>query len=187
MASNAQTTPFGLSQNRFARQKALDVIQQTGRSLPCTVTNVRASIVTVSFQISTVTLLPVTIPIIGSEYVRLPIQIGCQGFTLASDAYLGGVSGLGGGVADLTQRANLTALVFAPIGNVNFSSVDPNAVTIYGPNGVVMRDTGSDSVVTVTPGSIVMVSNGNTLTLSAAGLNINAPSGVVINGITWAV
>ena len=187
MASNAQKTPFGLSQNRFARQKALDAIQQTGQNLPCTVTAVRGSIVTVAFQISTVTLLPVTIPIIGSEYVRVPIQVGCKGFTIAGDAYLGGMSGLGGGVADLTQRANLTALVFAPIGNVNFSSVDANAVVVYGPNGVVLRDTGSGSVVTLTPSSIQMVSNGNTITLSAGGLVINAPSGVIINGTTWGV
>lgn len=187
MADNAQKTPYGLSQNRFARAKALEAIQQTSRSLPCVVTAVRGAIVTVSFQVTGVTLPNVTIPTIGSEYVRLPIQPGCKGWVLAADAYLGGVSGLGGGIADLTQRANLTALVFSPIGNSGWSSVDGNAVTIYGPNGAVIRDSGSNSVVTITPSSITMASNGNTLTLSAAGLVINAPSGVIINGITWSV
>ena len=75
-------------------------------------------------------------PVEGSEYIRLPIQVGDKGWVKAADAYLGGVSGLGGGVASLVRQGNLAALVFAPIGNTNFATVsNANAVTIYGVNG----------------------------------------------------
>ena len=177
MADNVQKTPIGLSINRHARTKALDAIQQRGQSLPCTVVSVRGSIVTVNFEISGPGLPNVTVPVIGSEYIRLPIQPKDKGWVLAADAYLGGVSGLGGGIADLTQRANLTALVFSPIGNTGFSTVNGNAVTIYGPDGVVLRDTNSQAVITLTPGNINLSAGGHSIVISSAG--------VVIDGITF--
>ena len=192
MATNAQKTPFGLSLNRFARSKALEAISQTGRSLPCQVVAVRGAIVTVNFQVTAapgaaaVTIPNVTIPVIGTEYARPPIQVGCKGVALAADAYLGGMSGLGGGVATLTAPGNLTALVFAPIGNTGWSTVDANAYTIYGPNGVVMRDSGSASAVTLTPSQIntttpglwQVIANGHTLAVQSGGLYFD---GVKVN------
>jgi hypothetical protein len=155
MSDNSQKTPVSDTLNEFSRRKAADAIQQTGRSLPATVVKVKGSIVTVKFEVNSVFTLPnVTIPLFGPEYIRYPIQPGDKGFVVAADAYLGGMSGLGGGTADLTQLANLTTLVFFPIGNTSFFAVDPQAVVIYGPNGVVLRDTTNASNVTLTPQSI---------------------------------
>ena len=170
MSGNTQKTPLGISLNRFAQAKALDEIQKTGRSLPCTVVSVLGSIVQVKFDVrGNVTMPNVTIPLIGSEYARPPIQPGCRGLTLAADAYLGGESGIGGGIASLTPPANLTALVFSPIGNKGWTSVDGNAYVIYGPNGVVLRDSGSGTVLTLTGGGIVVTTSGD----------------VVVNGISF--
>lgn len=160
MADNAQKTPLVKSMNNFARAKALGQIQQQGKSLPASVVRVMGSIVQVKFEVQSGFTLPnVTVPLIGSEYARPPIQPGCKGLVIAADAYLGGMSGLGGGVADLTNRGNLTALVFSPIGNSGFSVVDGNAFVIYGPNGVVLRDSNSVVVFTLTPGGIAITGN----------------------------
>jgi len=162
MSGNAQKTPLGVSLNRFARGKAQDAIQNLGKSLPSSVVSVRGSVVQVKFEIqSSFTLPNVTIPIIGSEYVRPPIQPGCKGVVLAADAYLGGMSGIGGGVASLTPTANLTSLVFAPIGNDGWTTVDGNAVVIYGPNGVVLKSQDGNTVFTLTPGGIVVTTGGD--------------------------
>jgi len=194
-AANQQKTPLGQSVNRHARAKALDQIRQTGRSLPCTVVKVSGSIVTVSFQVqaapgqAAVTIPNVTIPVIGAEYVRMPIQQGCRGMTVAADAYLGGMSGLGGGIATLTQPMNLTALAFLPLGNVGFFAVNGNILTLYGPSGVTIQDANADPATTIalgggnialtagTSGSISFTVGGHTLVINS--------SGIVLDGITW--
>lgn len=157
MADNAQKKPIGQSLNKFARERATDQIQSLGKALPASVVSVRGAIVTVKFEVASDYTLPnVTIPLIGSEYARPPIQAGCKGVVFPSDAYLGGVSGLGGGTAGLTPRGNLTALVFAPIGNSGWTVVDGNAFVMYGPNGVVLRDSNSLCVITLTPSGIAI-------------------------------
>ena len=169
MADNVQKTPLGLSLNRFARSKALDQIAKTGRSLPCQVVSVKGSIVQVAFQVqqpagwTQPTIPNVTISVAGSEYIRYPIQVGCKGFAIAADAYLGGMSGIGGGIATLTTPGNLTALVFQPIGNSGWSVVDPNTLVIYGEPGVtVQTKDGSISVqvsmsgVTINSGVVII-------------------------------
>ena len=179
MANNAQKTPFGLSINRLARAKALDQIQLTGRSLPCQVVAVMGSIVQVAFQVtavpgqSQVTLPNVTIPVIGAEYIRLPLQIGCMGMTVAADAYLGGMTGQGGGVATFARPANLSALAFVPLGNVNFFAVNGNVLTMYGPQGVTLMDSGMASIFSLTPNGITMSSGGHTLTVNSSGVMID--------------
>lgn len=161
-ANNAQKTPLGISLNRWGRGKAMDAIQELGKSLPATVVSVMGSIVQVKFEVqSKFTLSNVTIPLIGCEYARPPIQPGCRGFVIAADAYLGGMSGIGGGVADLTPPANLTALVFAPIGNRGWTTVDPNAYVIYGPNGVVLKSQDGATTLTLTPGGVVVTTGGD--------------------------
>lgn len=178
MADNAQKTPIGLSLNNFARAKAQTAIQKLGKSLPATVVKAMGSIVQVNFEVQSGFTLPnVTIPLIGCEYARPPIQFGCKGFVIAADAYLGGMSGLGGGIADLRTQFNLTALVFAPIGNTGWTTVDPNAYTIYGPNGVVLRTQDGTISLTLTPAGITIVGNVTIQgTLTATG-NITAGQG----------
>ena len=183
MPNNVQVTPIGLGLNRFARIKAQDQIWKRGLSLPCEVVSIAGPIVTVSFQVqqpagSTQATIPnATMPIGESEYVRLPIQPGCKGYAQAADAYLGGMSGIGGGVASFVQQGNLTPLVFFPIGNSSWFSVNGNVLTMYGPGGVTLMDEGQTTSIQLVPGSI---------TLSAAGHSIIINSlGVTIDGILW--
>jgi hypothetical protein len=157
---NFQKTPLVSSLNQFATAKAQDAIQQLGKALPCSVVSVQGAIITVKFEVQSGFTLPqVTVPLFGPEYIRYPIQSGDKGVVFAADAYLGGMSGLGGGVADLTPRNNLTTLVFFPIGNKNWQAVDPQSVVIYGPNGVVIETKDQSISLTLTPSGIVIQGN----------------------------
>lgn len=132
-AGNHLKTPLFTSLNKFADKKIRDAIQQTGHALPCKVVSRVGQIVTVSFEVATDKTLPqVTIPILGSEYIRLPIRAGCMGVTFPADARLGAISGLGGLAARLGDNpGNLTALVFMPVGNANWSAVADDALVLY--------------------------------------------------------
>ena len=161
MTDNSDKTPLGRSLNELATTRALGEIYRTGQGLPCHVKAVQVggpncAVVTVAFDItSTVFTLPmVDMPVFGPEYIRYPLQVGDRGMAVSADAYLGGTTGMGGGTADLTRRANLSTLMFMPMGHVDWSNVDPNAVTVYGPNGAVVRDTGNTARVTITPKTI---------------------------------
>lgn len=187
MSGNFQKTPIVSSLSRFAEQKAQDAIQVLGRALPCSVTAISGAIVTVKFEVNSLFTLPnVTIPQAGSAWAREPTQVGDLGFVVPADAYLGGVSGLGGGTAGLTTQANLSALVFQPVTNKTWVAVDPNAYTLIGPNGVVLRDTNSNSVLTLTPSAVSITSSNGTITLSAGGhtLTVGA-AGVTIDGTVF--
>lgn len=186
MSDNAQKTPLTKTLNEFAYKKVLDQIQILGKSLPCSVVSKQGSIITVKFEVQSGFTLPlVTIPMFGPEYVRYPIQPGDQGMVIAADARLGGVSGLGGGVADLSTPANLTALVFLPISNVAWSAVDEDSVTIYGPNGVVLRDTGSNSVVTLTPAGVIITARDVfTISCGPTVMSMNAAGNFSLTGKT---
>lgn len=186
--------PLALSLNDFARKKVFDQLQIEGKALPATVVSVAGSIVTVEFAVTSLYTLPqITCPLFGPEYIRYPIQKNCRGVVFAADVYMGGMSGLGGGTADLSQRANLTTLVFFPCGNVDFFEVDPNALVAYGPNGVVLRDQGGASTLTLTPTDLttntpetVTINAGTSITLNVGGINIVINSeGVFIQGILW--
>ena len=180
--SSAQKIPFARSMSAFAKQKAVDEIIKRGQALPGHVVAVTGSIVTVSFNVSGVLLPQVTMPVAGSEYIRLPIQVGDKGVAFPASVYLGGVSGLGGGTADTTQQANLTTLVWFPIGNTSFSAVDANAVTAYGPNGVVLKDSGGNTTLTLTPSGVVLNAQTSiTLEVGSHSIVINS-SGVTIDG-----
>lgn len=169
MMDTSQKTPLGRSLNQLAEQRARDAIQQTGKCLPASVVSVSGSIAKVKFEVQGTTLPEVTIPVASSEYVRLPLQVGDQGLVVSSDAYLGGVSGLGGGTASLQLPANLSALVFIPIGNKGFDPVsDPNRIVLYGPNGAVLRTkdrtvsvTVSETGVTITAGAFAWIFSTN--------------------------
>lgn len=182
-------TPLAKTLSSFAEKKINDAFQLTGKGLPCSVVSVSGAIVTVKFEVQNIpfTLPQVTIPLFGPEYVRYPIQKGDKGAVVPFDAYLGGMSGLGGGVADLTQRANLSSLVFLPVGNKLWTSVDPNAVTIYGPNGVVLRDTGSDSIITLTPTSVTIVSPNSITAQCGSSKLVLTPTGYTLQGTNGSI
>lgn len=168
MSQNAQKTPLGWSLNQFASGKAADAIQLLGKALPCHVVKVNSSgVVTVQFDVKSIYTLPqVEMPVATPEYVRQPTQVGDKGVAFAADAYLGGNSGIGGGTATLVQQANLSTLVFHPFGNAAWFTVDLNALTLYGPNGVVLEDSNKKTVLTLTPtGIVISLQSGDNVTI----------------------
>lgn len=172
-------TPLNVSLDALTTRKGDDALQLKGKALPCTVVSAAGAIITVNFELNSGFTLPhVTMPLFGPEYIRYPIQPGDKGLAIPADAYLGGMSGLGGGVASLDTPANLSAMVFLPIGNTAWAAVDPQAVTVYGPDGVVLRDTASNSTFVLTPTSITAIGkNSVTVTAGGATLSLNAASG----------
>ncbi|MBR8434829.1 hypothetical protein KDW37_29120 [Burkholderia cenocepacia] len=194
MADNYAKLPLQRSLNRVAIARAAQAIEDTGNALPCRVTKVSGSIVTVEFEMQgTWTLPPVTIPKAESSWIRNPTQVGDKGITVPADAYLGGISGLGGGTADFRRRGNLSALVFLPVSNAGSGPDDPNAAQVCGPNGMIARTTqGTPSSCVVnqsgvtmeyggaslslTASGIVMSFGGHTITLDASGLSIDGNS-----------
>lgn len=151
------------SANQTAINRTQQAIENLGRALPCRVVKVSGSIVTVAFEVNSApyTLPNITIPKAESPWIRMPTQVGDKGVTMPADAYLGGVSGLGGGVATLTRPGNLSALVFVPISNAGSGPVDPNAAQVQGPNGAIMQTTSgtTSKVVTNTSGTTVTFGN----------------------------
>ncbi|CDY79484.1 hypothetical protein BGLT_02265 [Caballeronia glathei] len=186
MADNYAKLWVQKSSNQLAINRAQQAISNTGRALPCRVVSVSGSIVTVAFEVSAapLTLPNITIPKAESPWIRMPTQVGDKGVTMPADAYLGGVSGLGGGVANLTRPGNLSALVFVPISNAGSGPIDQNAAQVQGPNGAIIRTTqGTRSEIvtntdgtTVTFGTSTIVVNGTetALTFGATSLVLNA-------------
>jgi hypothetical protein len=175
MADNFSKLWLQKSQNQLAINRAAQEIQKQGRALPCRVTAVSGSVVTVEFEMDTSpwTLPPVTIPKAESNWVRMPTQVGDLGYTAPADVYLGGISGLGKGIARFIRRGNLSNLVFTPVSNANSPPIDPNAAQVQGPNGAIIRTT------TGTTSSVVTDQNGTTITfgtttfvLSATGITL---------------
>lgn len=153
-----QKLNFGSSMNRFAEIKVEDALQKAGKVLPVSVVKQDGNMITVAFELRDIPyVLPqVTIPLFGPQYIRYPMQPGDKGIVIPADTYLGGVSGQGGGIADLTPPANLSALVYLPISNTEWEAVDGNVVTIYGPEGVTIRDQGSNTTFLLTPDSVTI-------------------------------
>lgn len=157
--------------NQASIQRAQEAIQATGRALPCVVTAVSGSIVTVSFQVAPgqFTLPKITIPKAESNWIRNPTQVGDTGITVPADTYIGIVSGLGSGLPNINVRpANLSALVFMPVSNKASAPQDPNAATIQGPNGFIGQTTAG------TASSVITNTNGTTVTFGGAVLIVNA-------------
>lgn len=178
MADNAQKTWLNLTLNRFGQKKAAEAIQLLGKALPCSVTAIPTAgvpIVTVKFEIDATpfTIPPVTVPLFGPEWVRYPIAVGTKGVVFPADAYLGGVSGLGDGVAQLGQvPGNLSALVFFPIGNKAWAASEaPTSLVLYGPDGTIIRSEDKTATLKVTkddnswtpPAGKPIVLNGNVI------------------------
>jgi hypothetical protein len=174
----SQKTPLAISLTNFTQKKVDDNLQLLGQVYPCYVTKVDGAIVTVNFQVNTgssITLPPVTCPIAESTYIRLPVQVGDYGICIPASTRLGGITGLGtnpNNPAPIALPSNLGALVFVPIGNANWESVDPNAVNINAPNGVVLRDTNNNTTVTLNPTSVTVVHGSTQMVIDNSGVTI---------------
>jgi hypothetical protein len=192
--SAGQKVPFGQSLNRFSQSKIDDNQQALGQALPCSVVSVAGAIVTVSFEIaqtSNFTIPNVTMPIQESRYVRLPVQAGDKGLAIPADTRLGGIDGLGSGLAPLSNSMNLGSLIFFPIGNKDWNGVNPDAVHIedptvsstidVAPSGIDASSTGTTSLVgdisaSLSSYGITSVSGAVSASLSSdAIVNISAP------------
>lgn len=175
MPSNAQKIPLSLSLNQAMSHAADSRVSLIGKCLPCSVVSVDGAIITVKFEVKAdpLTLPQVKMPLFGPEYIRYPIQAGDKGFAISADAYLGQMSGMGDGTADLTTQPNLSTLSFMPCGHKEWSSVDKDAVTIYGPNGVVLRDKDSHCTITLTPSGLTIDLGTNTFDVTCGAITVN--------------
>lgn len=192
MSDNAQKTPLALSLESFTRQRIASQLQTEGKALPCTVVSVDGRLITVSFDVVTEFTLPqITVPLFGPEYIRYPIQPGDRGMTIAANASVVGVAGMSNTTADLNTQGNLgPSLAFLPLGNTQWQNVDPNALVMYGPNGVVLRDSASNSVFLLdpthiaisTPNSFTVTVGGTTLTLTTSGYSLVGTTGNIQDG-----
>ena len=174
MSNIAQRKHFGTLLNDGSQRQALDAIHKLGKALPCSVVSVVGAIVTVKFEVSSGFTLPhVTMPLAGAEYIRYPIKAGDKGVCIPMDCVIGNMSGLGENApSDLSTPANLSALVFVPISNTAWSAVDPNALTLYAPNGVMIRDTANNSHVIVTPTGVTIIGK-DSVSISSGGSSIS--------------
>ena len=180
---------FGGNMHSFADQKIADAMQMAGKVLPASVVSRSGHMITVSFLLQNIPyVLPqITIPLFGPEYIRYPMRKGSKGIVIPADTYLGGASGLGGGTADLTPPANLSALVFLPISNTEWQDVDYNVLTMYGPEGVTLRDSASKTTFLLTPQSITIATpsqfqvtvGGTVLTLTEGMWSLTGQSGTL--------
>jgi hypothetical protein len=179
MASNSQTTPFARGIVNYTRTEIDAQIQQLGQALPVSVVAVNNAMVTVNFELNgPITFPQIEVPQAISRYARPPTQVGDKGFVMSADAYLDGITGLGTGTATYNQPPpNLSALVFFPLANTSFPTVDANAYNITGPNGCVIQDDSGASVITLTPSSITLSCGGHSIVINS--------SGVIIDGKTF--
>ena len=166
--SLAQKQPFRKNINSFAENKFAALQQILKKALPATVVDVdeTGTIATVQFEVDSQFTLPtVKMPIHGPEFVRWPLKKGAKGVVMSSDVALGGMSGLGEGVATLTPMFNLSSGVFIPIGNTGFdkrADGEDSKTVIYGPDGVVIKSiTGKKSALVVDKDGIKSLGTGD--------------------------
>ncbi len=170
---------FNIGLNALITQKVSGANQSTGRSYPVRVVSVENSFVTVAFDLNTPYTLPqVTVPVMESKYIRLPIQVGDLGIVISADTYIGNVTGVNNVTPDLTPPFNLSALVYVPVSNMNWASINPNAVVITAPNsGPIILD--ATSVI-----ATQNLSAGNGLTgtfTTGTGQTVQVDGGIITN------
>jgi hypothetical protein len=183
MPSNDNNTLwFQRSLNKTAENKARAVIARTGRALPCVVTAIFGSMVTVSFQVqssSPYSLPELTIPKAESQWMRAPTQIGDAGITVPADTSIGGINGAGAGVAQVNiAYGNLSALIFVPVASSAFpASPNANQAWINGPAGAVLSDEAQTASVTVSANLVTIKAGSSTWTFAPGAFTM--ASGVV--------
>lgn len=165
-----------------AKKQSNRAVHMDGRSMPATVVSMNGSIATINFELDSPYTLPqIQVPVFGAEYIRVPIQPGCKGVVMASDYYLGAMSGLGPGRATLPKRGNLSNLVFFPISNSGWASEDGKTLTLYGVTGVkIMDKPGGASLVSVEDGSITLSNGNSSVAITSDGVAISG--NLTING-----
>lgn len=181
--------------NRIAINAAQAAIDRLGKCLPCTVVSTAGQIVTVSFDPRAVGLLPnLTVPVDSSAYDYVPYQAGDTGVVRPTDLYIGNITGLGSSTPTPTRAANLSALVFTPVGKKSFAAANALARIIQAPDGWISQTTqgttcsivGNQSGITLTFGSTTITMNASSITMTAGGETVTLnSSGLDIAGILF--
>lgn len=188
MSFYANKFPMALNMGLTMDYRALASAQDLGWNLPCKVESIdpKGLLVTVSIQVrsNAATFINVTVPIIESRYIRMPIQIGDVGLLLCADTSLCPISGQSDGIAGFNDAGNYESnMAFFPISNVKTFPLSPNinAVFLQGPEGVVITDDTNGSTITLTASGINMVSGSASVQITHDGqVNINGT--LKING-----
>jgi len=192
--------PIGQGLQQISAYQIKSALQENGWSLPCQVQSISDDglFVTVSIAVNNLSDLfsNITIPIMESQYVRLPIQIGDVGIARKADISLYPISGQKDGSPDFGQDGNYEALLaFEPIatkGNKNGIAAFPvspdiNSTWVYGPDGVILQDLNVDEDGNqLVNGRIIVASNGVTIqdiTTSGATQTVNMVETVTNNKI----
>lgn len=167
--SSGQKYPFNVALSEMMGRKTADNNAIGGRLLPAHVVAVSGQIVTIKFDVlpeQGVVYPSVTVPVATFPYIRYPIQVGDKGMTLCAEVSLANQCGMGKGLPSRAAPPSMAALFFIPLAHVNYSEVDPNKITLYGPDGAILRTEGFESSITVDKTSITEKA-ANTITLEA--------------------
>lgn len=188
--SSGQKLNFQKSLSSFAEDKIADGQQIMGRTLPAVVVAQSGRMVTVNVSLNSGFTIPeLTVPIMGPQYIRYPMQEGDKGVLIPMSVYMTEMSGQGG-VADLTIPQNLSAMVYLPFSNTQWEAVDPNTLVMYGPEGVTLRDSDSNTTFLLTPESITIVTTqsfkvtvgGTVFELTTTGWSLSGVNGELTDG-----
>jgi len=177
--ADSETLWFQSKLQRTAQAQAELAIEQTGRALPCQVTAVNGSLVTVSFQVNSGYTLPhLTMPCAYSQWARIPIQVNDPGIVISADTSLAGIT-QGLGVSNLSaEYGNLGSLVFIPVSSKSFpASPNANQTWINGPAGAILSDEAQTASVTVSANLVTIKAGGSTWTFAPGAFTM--ASGVV--------
>lgn len=178
--SNAQKVPLARAIKQSQQRTIADILQLTGKNLPCSVVSLDGWIVTVKFEIDdpTFTLPQITIPVFSSNYDYLPLQEGDKGLCMSAATYLGGISGLGGGTAGLILLPNLTTLGFVPTGNKEWTGPDdPLVRVIQGPNGVIIQTLDGETTIVEVLKDTIKMTRGDTTSVEMTADEITVKKG----------
>jgi len=185
MKNFSQKIPLAVSLANFTEQAVQEGLSGLGQVYPCTVKSVGIdgngnTVVTVNFEVNPVsstgtkiTLPEVTMPIAESRYVRLPVKVGDQGIAVAASVRIGGITGLGTGLAPLAPASNLGALVFLPVSNTAWDTVATDAVVISAPNGAIIRTDDGKAVITVADDKITVAYQSVNFVIDGSKVTIN--------------
>lgn len=139
--SNDQKFSLQESLGRIARNGAKESIGIMAKILPASVVSANGAMVKVKIEVLSDYNLPqIEIPVLGSVYVREPLQAGDAGILIPCDASISAISGQGTNTADLVQPPNMSAFAFLPIGNKKWKGVDGNMLVLTGVSDVMIRD-----------------------------------------------
>jgi hypothetical protein len=161
--------------NKLGINRALDVMNDSGLSLPCKVVAVNGSIVTVTFLIRNAGALPnVTIPKAESPYFRMPTQVGDTGIVISSDTILSNVSGLSSDVPDFNKTyGNLSRLIFVPVSNQGAPPTNQTQAIAESSGGVLLQTSDGNVSLSLTSSGVTIKIGSTTWSFTGSGLTLS--------------